>query len=148
MRLSTKSRYATRILLDMAKQYKKGTIQSKDIARRQNISQKYLEQIIIPLKKANYIKSVRGAKGGHMLAKSPEAITVGEIVALLEGGSSLTECSENPEACDKVDTCLTRYLWRETAKAMYEKLNSITYSDLIEMEQGMDQCEMSKHIAM
>ena len=82
------------------------------------------------------------------MAKSPEAITVGEIVALLEGGSSLTECSENPEACDKVDTCLTRYLWRETAKAMYEKLNSITYSDLIEMEQGMDQCEMSKHIAM
>ena len=138
MRLSTKSRYATRLLLDMAKQYKKGTIQSQDIARRQNISQKYIEQIIIPLKKANYIKSVRGAKGGHMLAKSPEAISVGEIVALLEGGSSLTECSENPEACDKVDTCLTRYLWREAAKAMYEKLNSITFSDLIEMEQALN----------
>lgn len=148
MRLSTKSRYATRLLLDMAKQYKKGAIQSQDIARRQNISQKYLEQIIIPLKKANYIKSVRGPKGGHMLAKSPEAITVGEIVALLEGGSSLTECSENPEACDKADTCLTRYLWREAAKAMYEKLSSITFSDLIEMEQGMDHREMSKHIAM
>lgn len=148
MRLSTKSRYATRLLLDMAKQYKKGTVQSQDIARRQNISQKYLEQIIIPLKKANYIKSVRGAKGGHMLAKSPEAITVGEIVALLEGGSSLTECSENPEACEKVDTCLTRYLWKEAAKAMYEKLNSITFSDLIEMEQGMEHRSMSKHIAM
>jgi Rrf2 family iron-sulfur cluster assembly transcriptional regulator len=138
MRLSTKSRYAARLLLDMARQYKKGAIQARDIAVRQNISQKYLEQIIIPLKKANYIKSVRGAKGGHMLAKSPDSITVGEIVALLEGGSSLTECSENPAACDRVDTCLTRYLWREAAKAMYEKLNSITFSDLIEMEQGMD----------
>jgi len=74
MKLSTKSRYATRLMLDMAKQYNKGAIQSQDIAKHQNTSQKYLEQIIIPLKRVNYIKSVRGAKGGHLLAKPPEAL--------------------------------------------------------------------------
>jgi len=134
MKISTKSRYGTRVILDMAKQYNNGAIQSQDIAKHQNISLKYLEQIIIPLKRANYIKSVRGAKGGHLLAKPPDAITVGEIVALLEGGSSFTECSENPEACNQADTCLTRYLWKEAAKAMFGKLNSFTLSDLIEME--------------
>jgi Rrf2 family iron-sulfur cluster assembly transcriptional regulator len=133
MRLSTKSRYATRVMLDMAKQYNKGAIHSQDIAARQDISLKYLEQIIIPLKKACYIKSVRGAKGGHMLAKPPEDIRIGEIVALLEGGQSFTKCSENPEYCEQIDTCLTRPLWTEAARAMFEKLNSYTLSDLIEM---------------
>ena len=108
MKLSTRSRYGTRMLLDMAQHYNGGPVQLGDIARRQNISLKYLEQIIRPLKKANYIKSFRGAKGGHILNKSPEEITVGEIVALLEGGDSLTLCSENPDSCDRVDQCITR----------------------------------------
>jgi Rrf2 family iron-sulfur cluster assembly transcriptional regulator len=138
MRLSTKSRYATRIMLDMARQYNKGAIHSQDISARQGISLKYIEQILIPLKRGNYIKSIRGAKGGHMLAKPPEDIKVGEIVALLEGRSSLTDCSESPEVCNQVDTCLTRYLWKEAAKAMFEKLNSFTLSDLIEMGKGSE----------
>lgn len=133
MKLSTRSRYATRVMLDMATHYDQGAIQSQDIAKRQGISLKYLEQIIIPLKKAHYVKSIRGAKGGHMLARPPENIRIGEIVALLEGGPSFTECSVNPEACDQIDTCLTRSLWREAARAMFEKLNSFTLSDLIEM---------------
>jgi Rrf2 family iron-sulfur cluster assembly transcriptional regulator len=73
-----------------------------------------------------------------MLAKPPEDIRVGEIVALLEGRSSLTDCSENPEVCDQVDTCLTRYLWKEAAKAMFEKLNSFTLFDLTEMGKGLE----------
>jgi Rrf2 family iron-sulfur cluster assembly transcriptional regulator len=73
-----------------------------------------------------------------MLAKPPEDIRVGEIVALLEGRSSLTDCSESPEVCNQVDTCLTRYLWKEAAKAMFEKLNSFTLSDLIEMGKGSE----------
>ena len=84
MKLSTRSRYGTRLVLDMARHYQQGPIQLGAIARRQNISVKYLEQIIIPLKKSNYVTSVRGAKGGHLLAKAPEEITVGEIVSLLE----------------------------------------------------------------
>jgi Rrf2 family transcriptional regulator, iron-sulfur cluster assembly transcription factor len=136
MKLSTRSRYGTRLMLDMAQRYREGPIQLGAIAKRQDISVKYLEQLIIPLKKAQYVKSVRGVKGGHMLAKSPDAITVGEIVALLEGGVRLTDCTEDPEVCERSDKCLTRLVWKEATQAIYEKLNSITLSDLLKMERS------------
>ncbi|HLD47293.1 MAG TPA: Rrf2 family transcriptional regulator, partial [Desulfobaccales bacterium] len=101
MKLSTKSRYGTRLLLDMAQHYNQGPVQLGDIAKRQNISVKYLEQIIIPLKKANYVQSVRGPKGGHALTRPPKEITVGEIVALLEEGATLTECTERAAVCER-----------------------------------------------
>ena len=97
MKLSTSSRYGTRLMLDMAQHYLQGPIHLATIAMRQGISVKYLEQIIIPLKKAKYIQSVRGPKGGHILAKPPAEITIGEIVALLEDSASLAECSDNPD---------------------------------------------------
>ena len=131
MKLSTRSRYGTRMMLDMAQHYDQGPIQIGDIAKRQDISVKYLEQLIIPLKKANYVKSVRGPKGGHMLAKSPEEVTVGEIVEVLEGEINLARCIESPEICDRSDTCLTRGVWEEATRAMYDKLNSITLSKMI-----------------
>jgi Rrf2 family protein len=134
MKLTTKSRYGTRLVLDMAQRYGKSAIQLNEIARRQNISVKYLEQIIRPLKKANYIKSFRGARGGHMLNKPPEEITVGEIVALLEDSPSLTPCVDNPDVCDRVDNCPTRLVWQEATKAMYEKLNQIKFSELAAIE--------------
>ncbi len=136
MKLSTRSRYGTRLVLDMAQRYQEGPIQLGAIAKRQDISVKYLEQLIIPLKKAQYVKSVRGVKGGHMLARSPDAITVGEIVALLEGGVRLADCTEDPEACKRSDKCLTRLVWKEATQAIHEKLNSITLSDLLKMEQS------------
>ncbi len=131
MKLSTRSRYGTRLMLDMAENYNNGPIHLMKIAQRQGISVKYLEQIIIPLKKALYVKSVRGPKGGHILAKPPEEITVGEIVALLEDGVSLVECSYNEAVCGRADICPTRHLWREAAQAMFAKLNSITLADLL-----------------
>ncbi|MDP3182023.1 MAG: Rrf2 family transcriptional regulator [Desulfobaccales bacterium] len=134
MKLTTKSRYGTRLMLDMAEHYNQGPIRLGDIAKRQDISAKYLEQIIIPLKKAHYVASVRGPKGGHILAKPPEEISVGEIVALLEQGTSLVECSEHAEVCGRSATCPTRHLWREAAQAMFEKLRSITLADLVRME--------------
>ena len=88
---------------------------------------------IRPLKQANYVNSIRGPKGGHMLSKAPEEISVGEVVALLEGSSKITGCAENPELCDRVESCLTRHLWIEAAKAMYDKLNSITFADLLNL---------------
>lgn len=130
MKLSTKSRYGTRLLLDMAQHYDQGPIQLGDIAKRQEISVKYLEQIIIPLKKAKYVLSVRGPKGGHFLARPPEEITLGEIVALLEAGPSLAECSEHAEVCRRSATCPTRPIWKEAAQAMFDKLHSITLADL------------------
>jgi len=131
MKLSTRSRYGTRMMLDLAQHYDEGPVQIRNVSKRENISVKYLEQIIIPLKKANFIKSVRGPKGGHMLAKPPKAITVGEIVRVLDGGINLSSCIENPEVCDRTSDCLTRDLWEETTKAMYEKLNSATLSKMI-----------------
>jgi Rrf2 family protein len=130
MKLTTKSRYGTRLVLDLAQHYGKRAVQLGEIARRQDVSIKYLEQIIRPLKKANYIKSFRGSKGGHVLNKPPEEITVGEIVALLEDSPSLTSCVDNPDVCDRVDTCLTRLIWQEATNAMYEKLGQIKFSEL------------------
>ncbi len=136
MKLSTRSRYGTRMLLDMAQNYQAGPLHLTSIANRQGISVKYLEQIIIPLKKANYVQSVRGPKGGHVLARPPEEITVGEIVALLEDGMNLVECSNRPESCDRSESCITRHIWREAAQAMFEKLNAITLADLVKVSQA------------
>jgi Rrf2 family protein len=131
MKLSTRSRYGTRLILDMAQHQGKSPIQLGEIARRQNISLKYLEQIIRPLKRADYIKSFRGAKGGHVLNKPPEQITVGEVVALLEGGSFLTSCSKNSNVCDRTDRCPTRFIWIEASRAFFERLGQITFADLL-----------------
>ncbi len=110
MKLSTRSRYGTRLMLDMAQHYDQGPVNLANIAKRQGISLKYLEQIVIPLKKAHYVKSVRGPKGGHILAKPPEEINVAEIVALMEEGASLVECSDNPLICERSESCPTRHL--------------------------------------
>ncbi|HDH98916.1 MAG: RrF2 family transcriptional regulator [Deltaproteobacteria bacterium] len=131
MKLSTRSRYGSRMMLDLAQHYDEGPVQIGDVSKREDISVKYLEQLIIPLKKANFVKSVRGPKGGHMLAKPPEEITVGEIVRILEGGINLSNCIENPEVCDRTRDCLTRGVWEEATKAMYDKLNSVTLSKII-----------------
>ncbi len=134
MKLSTRSRYGARLLLDMAQHYDQGPIQLGEIAKRQDISVKYLEQIIIPLKRAKYVLSVRGPKGGHFLARPPEEITLAEIVALLEEGPTLVECSDHAEVCGRSATCLTRLVWKEAAQAMFDKLASITLADLIQQE--------------
>lgn len=130
MKLSTRSRYGTRMMLDLAQHYDDGPVQIGEIAKRQDISVKYLEQLIIPLKKANYITSVRGPKGGHVLAKPPEEITVGEVVNVLEGGIDLTDCIENPDKCDRSETCLTRCIWESATRAMFQELNSRTLYDM------------------
>ncbi len=145
MKLSTRSRYGTRLMLDMAQHYNQGPIQLGDIAKRQGLSVKYLEQIIIPLKKAHYIESVRGPKGGHILTKPPQEITLGEIVALLEEGTSLVECSDNAGVCDRADICPTRLIWKEASEAMFERLQAITLDDLVKRAQAMHHKE-SNHV--
>lgn len=134
MKLSTRSRYGTRLMLDLAKRYHQGPIQIGEIAKRQDVSVKYLEQLIIPLKKAKFIRSIRGPKGGHMLAKSPDGISVGDIVRVLEGGINLSECVSNPDLCERSNNCATRKVWAEASNAMVEKLNSVTLSAMADME--------------
>jgi len=120
------------MMIDMAQRYDSGPVQIGDIAQRIDVSVKYLEQLIIPLKKAGYITSVRGPKGGHLLTRAPHEITVGEIVDVLEGGINLSNCVGDPKVCEKSEECLTRNLWEEATKAMRHKLNSTTLAQVIE----------------
>ena len=136
MRLSTRSRYGTRLMQDLAEHHDRGPIHLGEIAKRQDISVKYLEQLIIPLKQNNLVTSIRGPKGGHMLAKPPEEISVGQIVTVLEGGTELTGCIGYPSECGRSGTCLTRCIWRDVSKAIYDQLHSITLSTILDMEKG------------
>ena len=138
MKLSTRSRYGTRLMLELAQHYTEGPIPLGDIAKRQDVSVKYLEQIIIPLKRAHYIESVRGSKGGHILTKPPEEITVGEIVALIEEGTSLVECIDYPTVCDRAHICPTRILWKEVSEAMFNKLQTVTLADLVQKAKALE----------
>lgn len=142
MKLSTRSRYGTRVMLDMAEHYQSGPIQLRVIAGRQGIPVKYLEQIIIPLKKAGYVNSVRGFRGGYVLARPPEAVTVGEIVVLLEGGLELTACMDFPENCERAESCVVRTLWQQATAAMYGKLNAVTLADLVKQAQAVGSREI------
>ena len=137
MRLSTRSRYGTRMMQDLAEHYDKGPTRLGEIAKRQDISVKYLEQLIIPLKQGNFIRSVRGPKGGHMLTRPPEEISVGQIVKALEGRTELTGCIGNPGECGRSGSCLTRCIWKDVSKAIYDQLHSITLSAILEMEKSV-----------
>jgi len=132
MKLSTRSRYGTRILVDLARHLDQGPVQIGEISKRQDISVKYLEQLIRPLKQAELVTSVRGPKGGHLLAEKPENITLGQIVRLFEGQSDLVECVSNPEKCSMSDDCQVRLAWKDATMVLYEKLDSTTIADLME----------------
>ena len=131
MKLSTRSRYGARILVDLARNRNQGPVQIGEISKRQDISVKYLEQLIRPLKQAKMVKSVRGPKGGHLLAKKPEDITLGQIVRLFEGQSELVECISNPEKCSMSDDCQVRLAWGDATRVLYEKLDNTTIADLM-----------------
>ena len=132
MKLSTRSRYGARILVDLARHNNQGPVQIGEISKRQDISVKYLEQLIRPLKQASLVESVRGPKGGHMLAKKAEDITLGQIVRLFEGQSDLVECVSNPEKCNMADDCQVRLAWKDATRVLYEKLDSTTIADLMQ----------------
>lgn len=132
MKLSTRSRYGTRLLLDLARSRHKGPVQISEISNRQNISVKYLEQLIRPLKQAELVTSVRGPKGGHVLVKNPEEITLGEIVRLFEGQSDLVDCVSYPEKCPMADDCTVRLAWQSATQALYKNLDETTIADLMD----------------
>lgn len=135
MRLTTKSRYGTRLILDLAVNAKNGPVPLGDVSRRQNISRKYLEHLIRKLKKAGLIKSQRGPFGGHMLNKQPDSITVGDIVRTLEETEAITDCAERDEklcgVCNKAGDCLSRWVWIAAGDAMFACLDQITIGGLL-----------------
>jgi Rrf2 family protein len=131
MKLSTRSRYGTRIVLELARRYGGKPTQVSEIARIQQIPVKYLEQLIRILKQADLIKSVRGSKGGHQLNEQPDSITVGQIVRLFESQTDLVQCVSFPEKCQRADDCRVRKVWKDATEAMYAELDAITIDDLI-----------------
>lgn len=135
MRLTTKSRYGTRLILDIAVYAKEKPVPLSEVSKRQNISMKYLEQLTAKLKKAGLITSQRGPAGGHMLAKPPEEITIGQIVRVLEETVVMSDCAEQEEQvcgiCNRAGDCLSRWVWTEASRAMFQRLDEITIKGLL-----------------
>ncbi len=132
MKISTKGRYALRLMLDMAVHGTGELVRIKDVAERQQISEKYLEQIIASLRKAGYVKSVRGSQGGYKLSKEPSEYTVGMILRITEGNMAPVECLEDEKnTCDRAFACVTLRLWEELDKAIKGVIDRITLQDLI-----------------
>ncbi len=131
MRLSTKVRYGTRAMLDLACCYGDGPILLKDIAKRQEISLKYLDRIFSSLKTARLVKSLRGAKGGYILNHPPAKINIKQIVEALEGPLELVECVSNKNFCHRVNSCVMHDIWYELGKAMEIILKTTTLEDLV-----------------
>lgn len=133
MKISTKGRYAVRVMLDLALHNTGECIKVKEIAGRQGISEKYLEQIIAVLNKAGYVKSVRGAQGGYRMAKAPEEYTVGMILRLTEGSLAPVAClDEGADECELCDTCETLEVWKELYEAINQVVDGVTVADLVE----------------
>ncbi len=132
MRISTKGRYALHLMLDLARQPGDKYVSLKAVAQRQGISEKYLEQIIPLLSKAQLLQSARGAQGGYRLARDKAAITVGQILRLAEGSLSPVQCLDTAFPCDKVDSCLTIGLYRRLQAAIDQVVDNTTLADLVE----------------
>ena len=139
MKISTKGRYALRMLLDLAEHQGDGYIALKDIAQRQEISKKYLEQIVPILNRAEILKTNRGFQGGYRLAKSPDKMTAGGILRATEGNLAPVACLDGDEIdCPRSEHCPTLPLWQGLNKVINEYLDSVTLQDLIDMQMSAD----------
>jgi Rrf2 family protein len=138
MRLSTRGRYGTRLMVDLAQHYADGPIPLAAIAKRQDLSAKYLEQLIILLKGAGLIRSVRGRSGGYMLARKPEEISVGEIVETLEGKLSVVDCVLEPELCYRAIECPTRDIWVGMTEMIKKQLFSLSLGNILAKTTSVD----------
>lgn len=136
MKISTKGRYAVRLMLDLALNNTGQCVKVKEIAARQEISEKYLEQIIAVLNKAGYVRSIRGAQGGYLLAKQPEEYTIGMILRLTEGSLAPVSCLDDENCdCQRIDTCETLSVWRDIYEAVNQVVDNITIADLVKQRE-------------
>ncbi len=138
MKISTKGRYALRLMLDLAMHCNGEYIKIRQIAERQEISNKYLEQIIPQLVRAGYVISTRGSQGGYRLAKLPEKYTVGMILRLMEGSLAPVACLETGEnTCPRQSKCVTLDVWKQIKEAVDNVVDNITLADLVEKQQQL-----------
>jgi Rrf2 family protein len=133
MKISTRVRYGVRLMIALAAQYGQGPVNLKDVARREEISEKYLGLIAIHLRSAGLIRSSRGAHGGYNLAREPAGITLREIINALEGETCLVDCVSNPAACRRFDVCASRELWSLLNGKIGDVLDSFTLSALVDL---------------
>ncbi|MFH1003684.1 MAG: Rrf2 family transcriptional regulator [Chloroflexota bacterium] len=138
MKLSTRARYGTRALLDLALYSHQGPVQLRDIAHRQGISLSYLEHLVSPLITAGLVRSTRGSRGGVQLARPPREIKLSEVVPLLEGELTLVDCVNNPAACTRSRLCATRDVWGEMSQAIAGVLATTTLQDLMERQRAKE----------
>lgn len=136
MKLSSKARYGTRAMLELALKYPEGSVSVKEMAGSQDISVKYLEQIMSSLKSAGLVRSERGVRGGYWLARAPEDINLKDVVHALEGSSALVDCLHEPARCPRGENCPTREVWNELQSAMEGVLESRTLKDLVNMKKS------------
>lgn len=133
MKISTKGRYALRLMVDLAEHKDSGFIALKDVAKRQNISKKYLEQIVPVLNGAGLLATNRGNRGGYRLAKEPKEYTVGDILRITEGSIAPVSCLESDvNSCERKNFCQTLYVWEGLYKVVNEYLDSITVQDIVD----------------
>ena len=132
MKLSSRTRYGMRAILELALEYGNAPLQIKTIAEREDISNKYLEQLIAMLKASGLVRSIRGPRGGYTLAKPPSDIQLKEVFTTLEGPMVPAECLEHPEYCPRCTDCATRQIWQELQNAIFGVLESVTLADLVE----------------
>ena len=135
MKLSTRARYGVRLMHVLAQNYGREPVYLKDIARQEEISEKYLSLIIIPLKGRGLVSSVRGAYGGYNLARDPSKITLKEIVDVLEGDCSLVDCVKDPSSCPRSPGCVSHDVWALIGGKISETLSAITLDKMVQMKQ-------------
>lgn len=146
MRISTRTRYGLRLMLDLAVHYGQGYCLLKDIARRQELSEKYLNQILIPLRSSGLVRSERGAKGGYTLVGSPDKTTVLDVVQALDGRMELTDCLERPGSCKRQHGCATRLVWKKLGQGMREIMQAITLEELVRMQKTAEESPLNFEI--
>jgi len=132
MKLGTKTRYSARAMLDLALNYDKGSkaVSAREIAERQEVSLKYLENLLAALNSAGLVRSIRGPEGGHMLTRHPAQINLRQIYHVFEGTEGFVECTTDPEYCKRTDGCATQEVWAQMYDACMEILESTTLEDL------------------
>jgi len=138
MRLSTKSRYGTRAVLDVALHAPGGPVKLGDISERQEISRKYLGQIIGQLMAAGILESIRGPQGGYLLGRSPQEIRLGDIIRTLDGSLAPVRCVDKPGLCNRNEKCVTREVWTKAKETMESLFDEITVADLVERQKELN----------
>ena len=137
MKISTKGRYALRMLIELAAHQEQGFMSLKEISEHQDISKKYLEQIVTMLNKSGILRTNRGNKGGYMLAKSPRECTVGDVLRATEGSLAPVACLEyEVNDCPRAESCATQYVWQGLQKAVETYLDSVTIQDILDRNAG------------